>query len=522
MSEDTLTHSQHCDVAIIGGGGAGLAAALQLARSRRSVVVVDAGEPRNAPAAHMHGYLGHDGLPPGKLLALGRDEVRGYGATIVDGVATSLARDDEGFRVGLADGTALHARRVLAATGLVDELPDIPGVAERWGRDVLHCPYCHGWEVRDRAIAVIATGPLATHQALLFRQLSDRVTVVVHDGPGPDAEARARLAARGVRVEVGPVEAVEVAGDAVRGVRLADGRTLEAEAVVVAPRFVARTELLADLGVEPVPAPRGMGLMVETDEFGATTVPGLYAAGNVADVSNQVLQAAAEGSRIGAVINADLVEDDVRRAAAEAMDGDDAPSWDARYVSRGRRMWSGRPNGALVAGVEHVEPGTALDVGCGEGADAMWLAQQGWQVVAVDISDVAIDRATALAAEVGVDVDWRVVDLTVDPPEPGAYDLVSLQYPALRHDAADHVVRSILDAVAPGGTLLVVGHSFDGAGGHHHPHFDPADYVQPPDVAALLGDGWTIEVDEVRPRDMVEGRQGPDVPDVVLRARRAL
>ena len=510
---------QHCDVAVIGGGAAGLAAALQLSRSRRSVVVVDAREPRNAPAAHMHGYLGHDGLPPGELLAIGRDEVRSYGGTILDGTATSLERADDGFRVGLADGTDLRARRVVLTTGLVDELPDIPGVRERWGRDVLHCPYCHGWEVRDQAVVVIATGPSAVHQALLFRQLSERVTVVVHDGPGPDVEDRARLTARAIAIEDGPVAAVEVEGDAVRAVRLADGRSIDAEAVVVAPRFVARTELLAGVGIEPVPAPRGMGLMVETDELGATTVPGLYAAGNVADVSNQVLQAAAEGSRIGAVINADLVQEDVARAAA-TLAGDDAGSWDARYVGRGQRMWSGHANGAFVTEADGLPPGRALDVGCGEGADAIWLAQRGWQVVAVDISDVAIDRAAKIAEDAGATVDWRAVDLTIDAPEPGAYDLVSLQYPALRHDAGDHAMRSIVDAVAPGGTLVVVGHSFDSVDGHHHPHFDPADYVQPSDVAELLTGGWTVEVHEVRPREMPEGRQGPDVPDVVLRARR--
>lgn len=510
---------QHCDVAVIGGGAAGLAAALQLSRSRRSVVVVDAGEPRNAPAAHMHGYLGHDGLPPGELLAIGRAEVHGYGGTILDGTATSLERADDGFRISLSDGTALHARRVMVATGLIDELPDIPGVAEQWGRGVLHCPYCHGWEVRDQAIVVIGTGPNATHQALLFRQLSDRVTVVVHDGPGPDPEDRARLTARGIAVEHGPVAAVVAEDDTVRTVQLADGRALDADAVVVAPRFVARTELLAGVGIEPVPAPRGMGLMVETDQLGATTVAGLYAAGNVADVSNQVLQAAAEGSRIGAVINADLVQEDVSIAAA-AIAGDDAGSWDARYVGRGQRMWSGHANGAFVTEVDGLPPGRALDVGCGEGADAIWLAARGWEVVAVDISDVAIDRAATIAEDAGVTVDWRAVDLTVDTPEPGAYDLVSLQYPALRHDAGDHVMRSIVDAVAPGGTLLVVGHSFDSVDGHHHPHFDPADYVQPPDVADLLTEGWTVEVHEIRPREMPEGRQGPDVPDVVLRARR--
>lgn len=516
---DDMPHDtpQAIDVVVIGGGAAGLAAALQLARSRRSVVVVDAGEPRNAPAAHMHGYLGHDGLSPAELLALGREEVRSYGATIVDGAATTLAGGDDGFEVGLADGTTLLARRVVVATGLVDELPDIPGVAEQWGRGVLHCPYCHGWEVRDQAIVVVATGPFATHQALLFRQLSDRVTVVVHQGPGPDPEDRARLSAVGVEVVEGPVGRIAVQGDAVRGVELVDGRSVAADAVVVAPRFVARSELLAGVGVEPVSAPMGSGLVIETDDRGATSAAGVYAAGNVSDVSNQVLHAAAEGSRVGAMVNADLVQDDVARAAA-AVQGDDAAGWDARYVSRGQRMWSGMANGALVAEVEHLPAGRALDVGCGEGADAIWLAERGWDVVGVDISDVAISRARTAAAERGVDVDLRAVDLTVQPPEQGAYDLVSMQYPALRKDAGPSVVASILGAVAPGGTLLAVWH--DLSGGHHGAHHDPAHYVLADDLIEVLDDAWTLELHEVRPRSMHGGRQGAPVPDVVVRARR--
>ena len=228
-----------------------------------------------------------------------------------------------------------------------------------------------------------------------------------------------------------------------------------------------------------------------------------------------MLQAAAEGSRVGAMVNADLVQEDVARAAA-TVEGDDAAGWDARYVSRGERMWSGQPNGALVTEVEHLPPGRALDVGCGEGADAIWLAQRGWDVVAVDISDVAIDRAGKAAAEQGVTLDLRAVDLTVDPPEQGAYDLVSLQYPALPKVAGESVVASILDAVAPGGTLLGVWHDIRTGHGHH----DPADYVLADEVVGLLDDSWTLEVHEVRPRSMAGGRQGVAVPDVVVRARR--
>ncbi len=174
---------RHADVAVVGGSAAGLAAALQLGRQRRSVIVVDAGEPRNAPAAHMHSYLGHEGLPPSDLAAIGREEVRSYGGEVVTGRVVDVTRtDDDRFRVDLTGGHTVFARRVLAATGLVDELPDIDGLAEHWGGDVIHCPFCHGFEVRDQRIVQIVTHPMDLRRAGLFRQLSARCTLVLHDG----------------------------------------------------------------------------------------------------------------------------------------------------------------------------------------------------------------------------------------------------------------------------------------------------------------------------------------------------
>src|SRR5689334_13038452 len=139
------------DVAVVGGGAAGLNGALMLARSRRSVAVIDAGEPRNAPAEGVHGLLGREGMPPAELLALGREEVRSYGGHVVTSRVTGAARKDDGFVLALDDGREVRARRLLVTTGLVDELPDVPGLRELWGSDVIHCPYCHGWEVRDKA-----------------------------------------------------------------------------------------------------------------------------------------------------------------------------------------------------------------------------------------------------------------------------------------------------------------------------------------------------------------------------------
>ncbi|HST66307.1 MAG TPA: NAD(P)/FAD-dependent oxidoreductase [Mycobacteriales bacterium] len=303
------------DVVVIGGGAAGLSGALALARARRSVLVVDAGAPRNAPAGHVHNYLGREGAPPGELLATGRAEVSGYGGEIVSGTVTGLRRHGEdGFEVELS-GQVVRARRLLLATGLVDELPPVPGVAERWGRTVLHCPYCHGWEVRDQAIGILGTGPLAVHAALLWRQWSAEVTLFRHTAPEPTAEERARLDARGIVVETAPVAAVEGGAD----VRLADGRLVPRQALVVTPAFHARTELVAGLGLSPVPmelAGTVLGTHLAAGPAGSTDVPGLYVAGNVADPRGQVLGSAAAGLLAGAAINGDLIEEDTRRAVA--------------------------------------------------------------------------------------------------------------------------------------------------------------------------------------------------------------
>jgi thioredoxin reductase len=302
------------DVAIIGGGPAGLSGALTLARSRRSVVVVDAGEPRNAPAAAVHGFFTRDGTPPGDLLAAGRAEVQAYGAHIVDDRVEGVDAGDGVFELTLSGGGGLRARRLLVTTGLVDELPDVPGVQELWGDQVLHCPYCHGWEVRDQAIGVLASGPRATHLALLFRQLSADVILFGHTHP-PSDEERAELAARHVRVVDGPVSRLEIVDGRLSGVRLESGEAIAREAVAVTPRFVARSELLDSLGVDVIEQ-EGFGLRVDADATGRTNVPGVWVAGNVTDLAAQVVGAAASGNMTAAQINADLVGDDVRNAMA--------------------------------------------------------------------------------------------------------------------------------------------------------------------------------------------------------------
>jgi thioredoxin reductase len=287
-----------------------------LARSRRSVLVVDTGQPRNAPAAGVHGLLGREGMNPLELVARGREEVRGYGGEIVDGEVVSAARDGDGFAVELAGGRRVRSKRLLITAGLVDELPDVPGVRERWGHDVVHCPYCHGWEVRDQAIGVLATGPMAVHQALLFRQLSSDVLLIAPDGWAPPEQEAEQLAARGIAVVTGTAESLVIDGDRLTGVRLASGRVVPRQVVAVAPRMVARAGILADLGLEPAEHPAGMGSYIPADATGQTAIDGVWAAGNVAELSAQVGAAAAAGALAGARINADLVAEEARQAAA--------------------------------------------------------------------------------------------------------------------------------------------------------------------------------------------------------------
>ena len=304
------------DVVVVGGGAAGLSAALVLTRARRNVAVVDSGQPRNAPAAHMQGFLGSDGLPPSDLLAAGRSEVTGYGGHLVSGTVATItecaqtgAHALRRFNVTLEDGTALRTRRVLVTTGLRDEVPDIPGVRERWGRDLLHCPYCHGYEVRDQPIGVLAGDPATTAESLahahIIRQWSDDV-VFFANGATLTAAQREQLVARAIGVVNEPVVSLAVDDDHLTGVVVAGGRVVPRTAVFVRPQFAPNDSLLVDLGC----AVRDTG-WVQVDATGATSVPGIWAAGNATNPRAQVITAAGEGSAAAIAINNDLVDEDL-------------------------------------------------------------------------------------------------------------------------------------------------------------------------------------------------------------------
>lgn len=513
------------DVVVIGGGAAGLSGALALGRARRSVLVVDAGAPRNARAGHVHNYLGREGTTPQELLEIGRREVQQYGVHLHSGTVLSATRKGDGtFAIALTPHDSLQdreivARRLLVTTGLVDQLPDLPGVTEGWGDTVLHCPYCHGWEVRDLALGVLASSPLSFHQAQLFRQWSEDVVLFLHRAPAPSEEQAEQLAARGIRVVEG-----EVAGWESEGVRLRSGELVPRQALVVAAPVRAQSEVLETLGLTTTDyemAGQVLGTYVAVDPTGLTGVPGVWAAGNITNPRAQVITAAAAGLDAGAALNADLIAEEVQLAVARRRVVGEA-AWEARYREKSAGIWSGKPNDVLVSEVSDMSPGRALDVGCGEGADALWLAARGWQVTGCDISTVALGRAAARADELGLAVDWQHVDLVDRPPAPATHDLVTAHFMHLPSPQRESLYRHLAEAVAPGGTLLVAAHHpsdlHTTAG---RPHLREMFFTPEDLLAELELDLWEVLVAEARPRQAVdpEGRE-LTIRDTVLRARR--
>lgn len=373
------------EVAIVGGGTAGLAAAIALARSLRQVVVIDAGEPRNRSSAHAHNILGHEGINPLDLVAKGRAEAEAYGVRFIDDPVVRAVAPAQGtipaeaalrpqpddpntpaspdggqgnctaargeFSLVTLKGMRVDAQHVVLATGVTDELPDIPGLAEGWGESVLHCPYCHGYEVRGQRIGIIGTTALSYHQAMMFSQLSDRVSFIRHEAPAPTEEQSARLAALGVefvdaRVRTvsrrdGTTELVldgttepaserttELVLEGTAAAPLTTGTTTDAttesaarvdvdalgfdalgfDALVVGPFFRANGEVFTQLGGTVVEDPSGMGSSIPTDPTGRTEIPGVWAVGNIADMSAMLGASAASGVRTGAMINYELIQ----------------------------------------------------------------------------------------------------------------------------------------------------------------------------------------------------------------------
>jgi len=390
----------------------------------------------------------------------------------------------------------------------------------RWGIDVLHCPYCHGWEFRDRRIGILATGPTSLHQAGLFRQLSERVTLFVQGSELSHAD-RAPLLARGIDIIETLVTELVIDHDAVAGVRLETGELLSLDALAVQPYSDARCKVATELGVSDRVVEFGrvaVATALDVGQTGASCVPGVYAVGNAADPFASLIAAAASGNQVGAHVNADLVAEDTRNALRALRTTMREPeAWQQRYGSS-TPVWSGLVNPQLATYTAAMTPRRAVDVGCGEGADVMWLAKHGWDVTGIDFSAAGLDRAQQHADVAGVlsSITWVQADARTWDPQ-ATWDLVTSHYLHLPLDQMITLVRRLADAVAPGGTLLVVGHHPDDIAPDHLLH---GDLFTADDLVAVLDSRlWEIHIEAT---ERTGTGQGPDrvVRDSVLRAIR--
>ncbi len=497
------------DIIIIGGGAAGLSAAELLGRARRDVLVIDSAAPRNRFAPNMHGVLGHDGLPPLELLEKGRAELERYGVKVTTGSIESVTEVVRGLKVTLADGTVEHARAVLVASGIDDILPDIPGLAEHWGDTVFQCPYCHGWEHRDQRIGVLASSPMLFQYAQLVRNWTDDLTVFV---TGTDVAAqlddttRQRFDARDISVVTSPVVEVVSTDGALTGVRTEDGAVHTIDAIGLHPHARPRDAFLAPLDLDRADVP-SIGSFLTVDAFGQTSHPRVWATGNVIDPRLNVPASMGQASMTAGMLNTTLVNEDTDNAVhALTMptshdawpDVADDGFWETTYAQSPPR-WSGRPNPSLVRVLTEElggSRGRAVDIGSGEGADAIWLAQQGWDALGVEVSATAAQRSRDAATAASVDgvrfTDTGVLGL-LESADEELFDLVTASYlHAPSQGRRENLLATAGRLVAPGGHFFILSHILAGT--------DPditsqsQDTVPPAELAALGLDTahWTV------------------------------
>lgn len=293
------------DAIIVGGSFAGLSAAMQLARARRPILLIDGGQPRNRFAPHSHGFLGQDGKAPHEIVQLARDQLAQYPSVkFLDGQAVEARVQAGRLRVTTAAGQDVQGKRLILATGLRDQLPELAGMSERWGLTVLHCPYCHGYEVAGCPLGVMAAHPLSAHQAMLLPDWGP-TTYFTQGEFEPDAEQTALLEKRGVRIERTPIVELMGAAPALDAVKLADGRRMAIHALFVASKTHMASPLAMQLGCAFDDGP--LGPVIRTDEFRQTTVPGVYAAGDAAIPMSNATLASASGVMAGVCVHRSLV-----------------------------------------------------------------------------------------------------------------------------------------------------------------------------------------------------------------------
>ncbi|MEH6780099.1 MAG: bifunctional NAD(P)/FAD-dependent oxidoreductase/class I SAM-dependent methyltransferase [Rhodoglobus sp.] len=518
------------DVIVIGAGPAGLSAALLLGRARRRTLVIDAGEPRNRFADHMHGVLGNEGATPRELRDRGERELALYGGEVAHGRVERVDDEADGIRVTLSDATTLAARALIVATGITDVLPSIPGLAEHWGTAVLHCPYCHGWEVSDKRLGVVPTSALGTHQAFLARQWSDDITVFTAGLGELSEEARNRFRARGVKLVDSPVAEVLAQRSQLTGVRTVDGEHWALDAILTAGAPHPHDAFLEHLDLERADVVGSSFLAV--DAAGKTSHDRIWAVGNVVNPMLTVPMSIGAGAMTGAAVNGALVGEDFDIAERSQSP---AAFWETRYSGEAR-VWSGRVNAVLADVVPDLEDATthartALDLGSGEGGDALWLAQRGWATIGLDISLTAIARAREAATQLGFSHDrlqFKVADLS-DFDCVDTFDLVTasfLQSPV--ELARADILRKAASMVAIGGHLLVTAHSPVSQRATEHSSCEPdlqqPDHPTPEQELEMLDLNpaeWTVVLCELRPRQVTRSSdESFTVEDSVVLVRR--
>jgi len=293
------------DAIIIGGSFAGLSAAIYIARARRSVCIVDTGSPRNRFAAQSHGFFTQDGSEPGAMIATARSQVAAYPtAAFIEEEAVSAAREPDGFSIGLATGQTLESARLVLAFGISDELPAIPGLAERWGRSVLHCPYCHGYEFSGQRLGVLNVSPRSFHQAMLIAEWGP-TALYLNGGAPPDDPVLAQLQTRGVAIEPAPVSALHGEGTRLSAIEFSDGSTSGVDVLYIGPRTRLNSAIAQQLECEL--AEGAFGSVIRTDDVKMTTVPGVYAAGDITRDMHNVTWASADGVAAGLAVHRSLI-----------------------------------------------------------------------------------------------------------------------------------------------------------------------------------------------------------------------
>jgi Thioredoxin reductase len=424
----------------------------------------------------------------------------------------------EGITVSLTEGDAIQSRALVVASGMSDELPDVPGLAERWGTSALHCPYCHGWEFRDRRLGVLTTSPMGLHQAELVRQWSEDVVVFTAGAGQLTVEQERRLRSRGVRLNASPIVEVLGEGDRVTAVCTAAGEVVPLDAIYTVGVPRPHDGFLSGLGLARDESPFGSFLAV--DAMGKTSSDRIWAVGNVVNPAANVAVSMGAGATAAGAVNMALItaEFDAASAAVEPWP-EIAPAdyWDRRYADA-TRVWSGRVNAALADVAAGLGPGTALDLGCGEGADAIWLAEHGWTATGIDISPTAIERAREAAHSAGISENrarFLAADLA-SLDEDARYDLVTASFLHSPVELArGQILRAAADRVAPGGHLLITSHAGVPPWAQHAAHVHAHHFLTPGEEIEQLdldAQAWEIVVAEPRTRPAT----GPDGSAVTL------